>query len=363
VTDPLFQPYTMGSLELANRLVMAPMTRSRAIDNVPNDLMAAYYRQRAGAGLIVTEGTSPSPHGLGYPRIPGAYSEAQTAGWKKVADAVHERNAKIFLQLMHTGRVAHPANLPEGAEVLAPSAVALETTKMWVDAEGGEQPIPAPRAMTGDEVEAAIEEFVTTAKNAVAAGLDGVELHGANGYLIEQFIHPHTNRRDDEWGGSVEKRIRFAVEVAQRTVEAIGADRVGIRLSPHGVFNEMPPYGETLETYVALTKELKALGLVYLHVVDHSSMGTPPVPQSTKDALREAFGSTLILSGGYDAERARADLEAGRGELVAFGRPYLANPDLEERFRQGAALEEPRSDLFYAPGPEGYTDYPTLAEK
>jgi N-ethylmaleimide reductase len=337
------------------------MTRSRAIGNVPNELMARYYRQRAGAGLIVTEGTSPSPNGLGYPRIPGIFSDEQEAGWRGVTDEVHAAGGRIFVQLMHTGRVSHPANLPEGGEVLAPSAVPLESTGMWVDAAMAEEPIPTARAMTGTEVEAAIREFADAARRAVAAGFDGVELHGANGYLIEQFLHPHTNRREDEWGGSVEARSRFALEVARAVSDAIGAERVGIRVSPYGVFNEMPRYDEVDETYVGLARALGEIGLVYLHLVDHSAMGAPALPEGIRPALQEAFPGAFVLSGGYDLEQAQADLAAGAGDLVAFGRPFLANPDLIERFRTGAELNEPRPDLFYSPGPEGYVDYATLA--
>lgn len=357
---PLFSSYDLDGTSLANRAVMAPMTRSRAIGNVPNELMATYYRQRAGAGLIVTEGTSPSPNGLGYARIPGVFDRAHVDGWRLVTDAVHEEGGRIFCQLMHTGRVSHPANLPDAARVLAPSAVALEETKMWVDEEGEAVDMPAPEAMTASDVEAAIDEFVTATRLSIEAGFDGVEIHGANGYLIDQFLSPHVNRRNDEWGGSWEARNRFALEVASRCVAAVGGDKVGIRLSPYGVFNEIPHHDEIDEAYVALAEELGRLGVAYIHIVDHSSMGTPPVPAEVKDRMRAAFGRTFILSGGYDLERANADLDAGRADLIAFGRPFLANPDLLDRFEQGAELNEPRMDLFYTPGAEGYTDYPAL---
>lgn len=360
----LFQPFTLGSLELPNRVVMAPMTRSRALGNVPTDLMAEYYAQRAGAGLIITEGTSPSPNGLGYPRIPGIYSRDQVAGWKKVTEAVHARDGKIFLQIMHTGRVSHPDNLPEHGRVLAPSAVPLEETEMWVDELGATVKMPPAEPMTTEEVWAAVEEYALAARNAVEAGFDGIEIHGANGYLGQQFLHPHTNRRDDEFGGSVEKRARFLLEVAKACVEAIGAERVGIRLSPFGVFNEMPHYDEIDETYLYLARELAKLDLVYVHIVDHEGMGAPPVPSGVQAAIRQAFSNAYILSGGYDFESAVADLESGKGDLVAFGRPFISNPDLVERFRRGAELAEADPDTFYAPGPDGfaqgYTDYPAL---
>lgn len=355
----LFEPFTLGRVRLKNRAVMAPMTRSRAVGNVPNELMAEYYAQRAGAGLVVTEGTSPSPNGLGYPRIPGIYGREQADGWRSVTDAVHEAGGRIFVQLMHTGRVTHPANLPEGARALAPSAVPLEETKMWVDGEG-ELDIPPAEPMTGDDVLEAIDEYARAARLALEAGFDGVELHGANGYLIQQFIHPETNRRADAWGGSIERRIRFPLEVARAVADQIGADRLGIRISPYGVFNEMPRYALIDRTYEALVSGFNEVGLAYVHVVDHSSMGAPDVPDDLQRRLRSLFEGAYILSGGYDLESANADLEADRGDLVAFGRPFLANPDLVERFRKGAELNEPRPDTFYTPGEDGYTDYPTL---
>ena len=356
----LFSPAKLGSLTLQNHLVMAPMTRSRAIENnVPNDLMVEYYRQRASAGLIITEGTSPSPHGLGYARIPGIYSEAQVAGWKKVTDAVHARGAKIFIQLMHTGRVGHPLNLPAGAEVLGPSAVAAKGD-MYTDGEGM-KPMPTPKAMTEADLKHTREEFVKAAKNAVAAGFDGIELHAANGYLLEQFIRPNSNTRTDNYGGSIENRARFVLEVVDATMAAIGKDKVGIRLSPYGVFNDMPDYPEMEADYTYLAKALNAKGLLYVHLVDHSAMGAPAVPAKIKSIFREAFSGTLILSGGYDAKRAEADLGSGKADLIAVGRPFLANPDLVERWKKQAAENTPDMSTFYTPGPKGYTDYPTLA--
>ena len=354
----LFSPFTLGPIALENRAVMAPMTRSRAIGNIPSDLMAEYYGQRAEAGLLITEGTAPSPNGLGYARIPGLFSPQQIAGWKKVTSAVHERGAAIFAQLMHVGRIAHPANIPEGSEVVGPSAIAA-AGEMYTDAEGPKA-YPVPKAMDEADIQQAIGEFVQSAINAREAGFDGVELHGANGYLIDQFLNPASNQRTDAWGGSPQARNRFAIEVAKATAEAIGAGRVGIRLSPHGAFNDMSDFPEAPEQYGSLAKALGALGLAYVHVVDHSAMGAPPVPAETKQRIRDAFGGPIILSGGFDGASAEAALAAGEGELVAFGRPYLSNPDLLRRFREGAELNPPKMDLFYTPGPEGYTDYPTL---
>ncbi|MGZ5790400.1 MAG: alkene reductase, partial [Burkholderiaceae bacterium] len=236
----LFSPTTLGPLTLQNRLVMSPLTRNRATGNVPNALMVTYYSQRASVGLIITEGTSPSPNGLGYPRIPGIFSAAQVAEWKKVTDAVHAKGAKIFMQLMHTGRIGHPLNLPAGARMLAPSAVGA-AGEIYTDAEGM-KPHPVPQAMTEADIKATIAEYVQAAKNAVAAGFDGVELHGANGYLLEQFIRPNTNQRTDAYGGAIEGRARFVLEVVDGVIGAIGKDKVGIRLSPYGVFNDMPLY-------------------------------------------------------------------------------------------------------------------------
>jgi N-ethylmaleimide reductase len=355
----LYSKTTLGPLELQNRLVMCPLTRSRATGNVPNDLMAQYYAQRASAGLIVSEGTSPSPNGLGYARIPGIFSAEQVAGWKKVTTAVHAGGAKMFCQLMHTGRVTHPLNLPAGAKVVGPSAVAAKGD-MFTDAEGM-KPMPAPHALTEAEVKATIAEYAQAAKNAVAAGFDGVELHGANGYLIEQFIRPNSNTRTDRYGGSIENRARFGLEAIVAAVAAIGKDKVGIRLSPFGVFNDMPLYPEMESDYAYLAEELNATGIVYVHLVDHSPMGAPKVPDSMKATFRNAFKRTLILSGGYDAARAEADLVSGKCDLIAVGKPFLANPDLIKRWKTGAPVNPPDMTTFYTPGPKGYTDYPALA--
>ncbi|WP_425392161.1 alkene reductase [Ekhidna sp.] len=356
----LFETYQLGGLELKNKVIMAPMTRSRADQNhVPTSIMAKYYEQRAGAGLIITEGTAPSPNGAGYPRIPGIYNQDQIEAWKPVTKAVHDKGGKIFIQLMHTGRIAHPLNLPEGAEVVAPSPIAPASTEMYTDQEGS-QKIPVAKEMTKKDIDQAIEEYVQAAKNAIEAGFDGVELHGANGYLIEQFINPGSNRRTDEYGGAVEGRSKFALEVAAKTVNAIGADKVGIRLSPGGAFNDINPFDGQEETYYFLAKKLKELGLVYIHLVDHSSMGTPVVPKELKEGIRDRFEGTVIISGGYDRNTAASDLEDGLGHLVAFGRPFLANPDLVERMKQNAELNDPDFDTFYTPGEKGYTDYPEL---
>ncbi len=354
----LFDPVALGPHHLQNRFVMNPMTRSRAdADAVPTAIMATYYGQRATAGLIVTEGTAPSPNGRGYARIPGLWNDAQVAGWRPVTAAAHAKGAVIFAQLMHTGRVSHPGNMPEGARIVAPSAVVL-AGQMYTDALGM-QDYPVPEAMTGADLEQAKAEFVTASRNAIAAGFDGVELHAANGYLLEEFLNPLTNTRTDAWGGSVANRIRFVVEVAQAVVDAIGGDHVGIRISPYGTASGMAAYPEVDETYLALSAALAKAGLVYLHVVDHTGMGNPPTPQPFRDALRASWPRTYLIGGSFDLASAQTAVDAGKTDLVGFGRAFLANPDLVARFHKGLDLTKPDFATFYTPGPVGYTDYPT----
>jgi N-ethylmaleimide reductase len=356
----LFSKTMVGPLALQNHLVMSPMTRSRAIGSIPNELMAQYYGERASSvGLVITEGTSPSANGLGYARIPGIFSAEQVESWKLVTQAVHARGAKIFVQFMHCGRIAHPLNLPEGARMLAPSAVAA-AGEMWTDAEQM-QPMPVPRAMSTADLELTLAEFGRAAQNAVAAGFDGVELHAANGYLLEQFIRPNSNRRTDGYGGTIEGRARFVLEATDSVIKAIGKEKVGIRISPFGIFNDMPLYPEMESDYTYLAKQLNERGLLYVHLVDHSAMGAPAIPESLRAVLRSQSNYALILSGGYDFKRAESDLAAGKGELIAVGRPLLANPDLKKRWEGGAVLNNPDMNTFYTPGPQGYTDYPALA--
>lgn len=345
---------------MKNRIVMAPMTRCRALGNIPNELIASYYEQRATAGLIITEGTSPSPNGLGYARIPGIFSEAQVNGWKLVTDAVHRKGGRIFVQLMHTGRMSHPLNLPAGAVMFAPSALAAPGD-MYTDARGM-QPMPVPHAMTADEITQTRKEYMKAAINAITAGFDGIELHGANGYLLEQFLSPVTNQRTDAYGGSVENRARFVLEVAEAAGQAIGMDKVAIRLSPYGMSGGMQPYPEIDETYLYLASELDKLGILYIHLVDHSAMGAPEVPAAMKKGIRERMKNTVILSGGYSKESAERDLANGSADLVAFGRPFISNPDLVARMQNGWALNmnlDPGT--FYSADEKGYTDYPEYA--
>ncbi|MEI7983413.1 MAG: alkene reductase [Bacteroidota bacterium] len=355
----LFTPQKVGSSELENRIVMAPMTRCRAIGNIPNELMAKYYKQRSGAGLIITEGTSPSPNGLGYARIPGIFSEQQVEGWKKTTSAVHSMGGKIFVQLMHTGRISHSLNMPSGAQIFAPSAVKA-AGQMWTDAEML-QDFSMPQEMTSDDLLHTKTEYVDAALNAMDAGFDGVELHGANGYLLEQFLSPVSNIRKDSYGGSIVNRCRFVIEVADVIAEAIGKEKTAIRISPYGVASDMPHYPEIDETYKYLAERMNNLGIAYIHLVDHSAMGAPVVPLEIKKTIRGIFTNTIILSGGYDLARAETDIQSRLGDLVAFGRPFINNPDLVERLKNNWPLSQDlKMDLFYTADEKGYTDYPVF---
>jgi N-ethylmaleimide reductase len=359
----IFSSYTLGNLTLKNRIVMAPMTRSRAIGNIPADIAVEYYSQRAEAGLVITEGTSPSPNGLGYARIPGLYSDDQVNAWGKVTEAVHQNGGLIFVQLMHTGRIAHEHNLPANAVILAPSAVKPKG-KMFTDVAGLLEH-PVPREMSADDLAHTQHEFVYSAKRAMEAGFDGVELHGANGYLLEQFLSPFSNQRTDNYGGIIENRCRFVLEVVEKISMAIGKERLGIRLSPYGVASDMPHYPEIEREYTYLAEKLNDLQIAYIHLVDHSSMGAPEVPVTIKRMFREKFNNSLILSGGYTKERAEQDLEAGHADLVSFAKLFINNPDLVQRFRNNWPLSDNLdTSTFYSPGEKGYSDYPAYqAEK
>lgn len=352
----LFDAFQHPRLPLQNRVVMAPLTRSRALDHHrPNALMVQYYAQRSSAGLIITEGTSPSPNGLGYPRIPGLFNEEQAQAWRAVTHAVHQGGAKIFVQLMHTGRVSASANLPPGGRVVGPTAQACPG-ETYTDTEGM-QPYATPHALSELEITDVVTEFAQAARMAVQVGFDGVELHAANGYLLEQFLNANVNTRTDGYGGSAEGRNRMVLEVARAAVAAIGGERVGIRVSPYGELNATGAFDGVNAQYLALARGLSSLGLVYMHLVDHESMGASKVPTSIKLGLRDAFEGVFIVSGGLDAARAEAALREGRGDLAAFGRAFIANPDLVRRMREGLPLNVPDASTFYTPGPEGYTDY------
>jgi N-ethylmaleimide reductase len=353
----IFDPYHLNGFQLNNSMVMAPMTRSRAIGSMPNPLMSEYYRQRSSAGLIITEGTSPSRDGLGYARTPGIFSQEQITAWKDVTDAVHSGGGRIFIQLMHVGRIANSLNMPSGARILAPSAIAPDGT-IWTDSQGM-QPKGTPQEMTPKDIRNTINDFAKAAENAITAGFDGVELHGANGYLLEQFLSPHANKRNDEFGGSLENRARFVLDVAKAVAGAIGKEKTGMRISPYSTFNDMPLYNEIFETYSYLSKELSALGLVYLHVVDYAARTTTEGLELLKE-VRKNFGQTLILNGGYTKAKADHAIAHEGADLVSFGSSFLANPDLPYRLKHDLELNVPDGNTFYTPDATGYTDYPTL---
>lgn len=357
MSQHLFSNCNLGKMLLNNRVVMAPMTRSRCIDNKPNEMVAEYYAQRAEAGLIITEGISPSDSGLGYARIPGLFTNEQMKAWKLVTDAVHKADSKIFAQLMHCGRVAHPDNMMSGLEIIAPSPVAIKNEKIWTD-QNGLQDFPVPEEMSEHEILSTIEEYAHSADLAIQAGFDGVEIHGANGYLVDQFLNTASNHRTDRWGGSIENRIRFAIEVTQAVAKKIGAEKVGFRMSPYGVFNGMVADSHTEDLYERLASELNKLGILYVHIVDHSSMGAPEVKPSVKEKIRKSFKGTVILSGGYDLKRAERDLSEKKGDLFAFGRPFISNPKLVSKMKKHLPLIPPNPETFYTPGDKGYTDYP-----
>lgn len=351
--SPLFQPLDAGPLSLRSRIAMAPMTRSRAPGNLPNALMREYYGQRAGAGLQVTEGVAPSPEALGYARIPGLFNVAQARAWGEIAQAVHERGGKLVVQLMHTGRIGHALNLPEGAgPLLAPSAIAA-AGQMWTDS-AGMQALPVPKAMDAGDFGRVKASFVRAAEFAVAAGVDGVELHAANGYLLAQFLNPKSNQREDAYGGNAGNRRRFVLEVVDAVAAAIGRERVAIRLSPFNTFNDLEAnYPNEEAELLELVRELSARRLGYLHLV-----ATPgAVADTTVDAVRAAYAGKLMLAGDFDRDRAEAALADGRADIIAFGRPFIANPDLPRRLRERLPLSAFDGDTLYSPGPKGYADY------
>lgn len=352
----ILTPYQKGNLNLKNHIVMSPMTRSRAVGNVPNDLMVEYYRQRSGAGLIVTEGISPSPEGLGYPRIPGIFSDEQIAGWKKITDAVHENGSKIFAQFMHTGRAGHNSNVPSGYKIIGVSDIKM-TGQIYSDVEGMVD-YSQPTVLSTQDVKDVVDKHVEAAKNAVAAGFDGVEIHGAHGYLTEQFLNPNVNNRTDEYGGSIENRSRFVVETLEKMVDAIGADKVAIRISPFNKFNDQFPYDEkeVYATYAYLSSEFERLGIAYVHVSFN-----PDVTKEALEVIRKNYTGTIIQANGLTPESAEEALHQGYADLVAFGRSFISNPDLDKRIETGAALAEVDMQTLYVPGEKGYTDYPTLA--
>jgi len=358
--NPLLTAYSIGDLELPNRIVMAPMTRSRAGEgNVPTKLMATYYRQRASAGLIISEGTQISPQGVGYPWTPGIYSGAQVEGWKKVTDAVHEAGGRIFAQIWHVGRISHPI-YHDGAKPVAPSAVKPEGQIFTAE---GMKEIGTPRALETDEIPGIVDDYRQAAANAIKAGFDGVELHGANGYLIEQFIKDGTNRRTDIYGGSIENRARFVLEVIDAVAGEIGARRTGIRLSPnntgYGIHDTNPK-----QTYTYIVNQLNGKGLAYIHVVEpmNDVSDKQNYLQEVAAYFRDIYDGTIITNANYDRETGMEAIEEGIADLIAYGRLFLANPDLPERFAADAELNKPDKSTFYGGTEKGYTDYPFMDE-
>lgn len=359
----LFSPVQVGALRLPTRIVMAPMTRSRSgPGGVPTALNATYYAQRASAGLIVAEATQISADAQGYLRTPGIHTAAQVTAWRAVTDAVRQRGGRIVLQLWHVGRVSHPDNRAPGSRSVGPSAIAADVrvftpTGMW--------PAPVPHALSVEEIQATVRDYARAASQAMEAGFDGVEIHGGNGYLIDQFLHSHANRRADAYGGSASHRSRFLWEVCEATMAAVGADRVGVRLSPLGVFNDVKDT-DPAGLFATAIHGLDRLGPAYLHVIHpevsgdraHRGGGVPEFDVAR--FCREHFHGTLMVAGGYDLETAERALQDGSADLIGFGRPYIANPDLVERLRLGAALAVPDRATFYTEGPRGYTDYPAM---
>ncbi|MFC7597682.1 alkene reductase [Terrabacter sp. GCM10028922] len=348
----LWTPTTVGDMSLPHRLVMAPMTRDRSTqEGVPTELNAEYYAQRASHALIITEGTQPSADGQGYLLTPGIHNEEQLAGWRTVTDAVHAAGGRIAIQLMHVGRISHPDNTPHGRQPVAPSAIRPEGVMFTAS---GPQEMPEPRALSTEEVATTVEDFRSAAAAAVAAGADAVEIHGANGYLVHQFLSDNTNQRTDSYGGSLENRIRFAVEVVAAVADEIGAERTGLRISPGNSYNDIAE-SDTHELYPMLLDALRPLGLAYLHVMHTGD-------DALLDTLRAKWPTTLILNRGGTEIAARArDVNKGTADLVSVGALALANPDLVERLRVGAELNVPDPATFYGGGAAGYTDYATYA--
>lgn len=360
IAKNLFTPIQLGRYELPNRIVMAPLTRNRAgAGNVPQPLNALYYQQRASAGLIISEASQVCPQGQGYPATPGIHSAEQVAGWKAVTQAVHDQGGHIFLQLWHVGRISHPSFQPEGALPVAPSAIQPKGDAMTYD---GMQPFVTPRALELDEIPGIIDQYRQGAKNALEAGFDGVEVHGANGYLLDQFLRDGTNHRTDDYGGSLENRARLLLEVTQAAVEVWGSDRVGVRLSPSSTFNDMAD-SDPKTTFGYAIQALNAFNLAYLHLLEPSEAdlryGGTPIP--TRE-FRPLYNGTLMVNWDYDQATGHQAIASGDADLVSYGKLFIANPDLPRRFEENAPLNEPNFDTFYGGGAEGYTDYPSLGD-
>ena len=358
----LFTPYNLSGLTLKNRVVMAPMTRARAETTVPDDLTVLYYQQRAGAGLIITEGVPVSIQGRGYLFNPGLYTQEQVEGWKRVNAAVHQEQGCIFAQLWHVGRVSHTSLQPNGEAPVSSSAkLAANSNAYSYDENHQPGPVQAskPRALSVTEIADIKADFVRAAARAMEAGFDGIEIHGANGYLFEQFINPTVNDRTDEYGGSIENRIRLLLETIDAVASEIGRDKVGVRISPFGRLFDMAPFEDEAETWVTVAAELQKRNIAYVHLSDQLTIGAERMPEGFAKNFRESYRGTLMAAGGFDRDSAEAALEAGELDLIAFGRPFIANPDLVERMKNGWPLAVPDRETFYGnSGEKGYVDYP-----
>lgn len=354
--NSLFAPHTLGSLTLDNRIVMAPMTRSRRPDHIPDADTAEYYRQRASAGLIITEGVFVSPEAQGYSHVPGLWTDEQAAGWAGVTEAVHGAGGRIFTQLWHVGRVSHSSLQPGGAAPVGPSALRAQA-QVWIG-DAGFADADTPRALHTDEIPRLIADFADAAARAAQAGFDGVELHGAHGFLLEQFLNAHVNDRTDRYGGSVENRARFLLDTLDTLADRIGAHRVGVRLSPLTLANDLPADDGTEDLYAYLAPELARRELAYVHLSDLHLSGGPDISQEFLKTFRHAYDGTVLLAGGLDRARAEHLLNDGLLDFAVFGRPFIANPDLVERLRDNLPLATPDAATFYGGGTEGYTDYP-----
>jgi len=355
--NTLFTAFTLGDLELPNRMIMAPMTRNRAAEgNVQTEMNAEYYRQRASAGMIITEATQVSAEGVGYPATPGIHNQAQVDGWRKVTDAVHEENGLIFLQLWYCGRISHPSLLPDNQTPVAPSAIQPDGEAFTLE---GMQRFVTPRALETDEISQLVDQYRVAASLAKEAGFDGVEVHAANGYLIDQFLRDGSNKRNDKYGGSVENRMRLLNEVLDAVLESWPSNRVGIRLTPENSFNSMSD-SDPLAHFSYFIEQLNSRNLAYLHILEGDMM----TQQRTLDyrVLRKLYHGPYIANNGYDQQRAEQSLADDAADLIAFGVPFLANPDLVKRYQTGAELNTPNQETFYGGADEGYTDYPFLNE-
>ncbi|QOL14994.1 alkene reductase [Dickeya dianthicola] len=361
--NKLFTPYTAGDTALSNRIVMAPMTRSRAREgDTADELTAKYYQQRASAGLIITEGAQISIQGQGYLFTPGIYNDEQVQGWKKATQAVHDSNGRIFLQLWHVGRISHISLQRDGNAPVSSVAVNAENSTCYaLDEKGQPGPVSVslPRALTTAEIPSVVQDYVTAAENAIRAGFDGVEIHAANGYLLEQFINGGLNTRNDEYGGtSIENRLRFVLDVTDTVSRAIGAGKTGIRLAPFGRLFDMHDFAGEEETWLQLADKLGERALAYVHLSDQQTLGQQAIPDGFVEKFRAAYNGTLVIAGGFDKQRAEAYLQEGKADLIAFGRPYIANPDLVERMANDWPLNDVNRATLYGGTEEGYTDYP-----